>query len=161
PFPHSGGPHCLPIALGQVRLHLLAYIQPHVFVVPCKALRREESPRLRIERPDVERHLCESMCFGELDDRLDEGVAAAPPLMRLLDGEVVNMQALPGMAQCRFCPSDDLGIDVADRFTVQGPDEDTRVWISKQLAHERCGERLRRGGLKEVRESLGMDLLHF
>jgi hypothetical protein len=39
-------------------------------------------------------------------------------LLGPINGNVVNMQALPGMAKRRFWPFDDLGIDVADWFTM-------------------------------------------
>src|SRR5262249_15766748 len=77
-----------------------------------------------------------------------------------MNGDVMNMQALPSITKCRFLLSDDLGIEVADRFVVEGANEKTRVRISKQLTHERCGERFRRGRLKEVREGLRMHRLH-
>ena len=134
-----GRPHHLRIALGQARLLVSTDIQPHIFVVHGKALRREERPRLRIERPDVERHRGEPMFLGELDHRLDKSVSTAPPVMCWMTRDVVNMQALPGVAQFGLWPSDDLGIEVADRFVMEGPNEDTRVRIREQLTHERCG----------------------
>jgi hypothetical protein len=136
-LPTHGGPHRLCIVLGQARLLVSADIQPHVFVVHGKALRREKRPRLRIERPDIERHHGEPTLFGELDHCLEKGVATALPLLGPIDGDVVNMQALPGMAQRRCWPSDNLGIEVTDRFAVEGANEDTRVGISKQLADKR------------------------
>src|SRR5712691_11498626 len=53
-----------------------------------------------------------------------------------------NVEAIPGIAQGRFRPSNDLGIDVPHRGAVRGPDEDVGVGISQQLAHERGRERL-------------------
>src|SRR6266511_374260 len=74
---------------------------------------------------------------------------------------MMNVEAIPCITQGRFRPSHDLGIDIPYRGTVRGPDEDVGVGISQQLAHERGRERLLGRWLKEVRESVSMDLLHF
>ena len=71
------------------------------------------------------------MFFGALDHRLHEGVSTASPVPTPLHGDMVNMEALPSVAQRRFWPSDDLGIEVADRFVMEEPKKETCVRISE------------------------------
>src|SRR5262249_21226986 len=93
-FSYMSGSSCiisegqyLHIALGQARFPLSTDIQPHVFIVYGKALRREERPRLRIERPDVERYRGDPLFFGALDRRLHKSVSTASPVMGPMHGE--------------------------------------------------------------------------
>ena len=66
-------------------LLLPAEMQPHVFLVHGKALRREEGAGLRIQRPDIQGNRRYALFFRDPDDGVDKGLPNAVSLIRLID----------------------------------------------------------------------------
>ena len=85
---HSAAVRDCPLGVGPHKtppLRLPAEMQPHVFLVHGKAMRREEGAGLRIQRPDIQGNRRYALFFRDPDDGADKGLPNAVSLIRLID----------------------------------------------------------------------------